>query len=488
MNAQDPALAPAPGIPLEQRTEQTGDKPQGEISTFGWDTAFAVRIENVNAAIKARKASPTSFSYQNPEDSKITCAGTFGDWQIVRGGDGGGVNVMLPISDVKGVAKGGSGYTPYTWSGGSMTFTIRLHFFDAGDTKRHLRVQPTAGGPSEPVVQYFGGDYSQPLDPPWTMYAMQAAVTAWCKEHLADFAYIFSIADLNDSADKKAWAFLKPTTLSYSYVDGETEHDAFLGVLAMTQGESAGNLQQVIDKRIVQGDEEGAFCISRDLLLKRLILPNLQQLWTNLKTDQVTFGEQGFQLKANESVDLPQTTYQGNQYTPQLKRFSFVIEGPQITLEAYTETQVQSGVTAWCQTTNHYTIKKGTNSKGETTLAYAKLPSPPASHGHHIATWVKITDDLLALVLGIALAALAILTGGAAVPVIAVLGALLVGLIALSPTISGMIENNDAPAINLLQDNISNPMVWTDSKDFQIDVVDLDGAIRLGGSLGFGSA
>jgi hypothetical protein len=39
-----------------------------------------------------------------------------------------------------------------------------------------------------------------------------------------------------------------------------------------------------------------------------------------------------------------------------------------------------------------------------------------------------------------------------------------------------------------LQENIYAPIVWTDSQDFTIQVVDLNGAIRLGGALGFGSA
>lgn len=466
---------------------QTISNGQGEISTFGWDTAFAIRIENVNAAIKARKASPATFSYTNPQDSKIRCSGEFGDWLIVRGGDGGGVNVKLPVSNIKGQAKGAAGYTPYTWSGGSVTFTIRLEFFDAQARKKHLRVKPTSDTPSVPVVEFYGADTSIPADPPWTIYAIETALTAWCTENLSDFAYVFSIVDINDEADRGAWSFLKPTTVSYSYVDGDTDADAFLGVLAMTQGQSAANLQQVIDKRIVQANEEGAFCISRKLLLERLILPNLMKLWPKLKSSQMSLGEQSLDLKPKQSVDLPQVCHQGQHYTPQLKRFSFTIEGPEITVEAYTETHVQDGVTAWCQTTARYTIVKSVNKKGQTTLAFRALAPPQKSHGHHIAEWVKITDAILGLVLAVALAALALITGGAAVPVIAVLGALLVGVIELSPTINGMIENDDAPAINLLQENIRNPMAWTDSKDFQVQTVDLDGSIRLGGSLGFGT-
>jgi len=262
------ALAPAPA-PSSPPT------PSGEISTFGWDTAFAVRIANVNAAIAARKMSPTGFSYTSPTDPKVTCQGSFGDWQLVRGGDGGAVNVMLPVTDVTGVAPDGDSYSNYTWSKGSLTFTIRLAFFETstGSTTRQLQVQPVGAGPSTPVVEYYAADESILPSPPWAIYSIQAALTAWCTANLADFAYIFSVADINDEADKGAWSFLKPSYVTYSYVDGYDDEDAFLGVLAMTSGRSPDNLQQVIDKRIVPAGVEGAFCISRALMLTDLVVP-----------------------------------------------------------------------------------------------------------------------------------------------------------------------------------------------------------------------
>jgi hypothetical protein len=462
----------------------------GEISTFGWDTAFAVRIENVNAAIKSRKVSPPHFSYTDPSDPKVYCTGDFGDWAVVRGGDGGGVNLQLPIQNVSGQMQGTSGYVPYSCAGASVIYTVRLTFFDTGQQQqKKLMVNPTSDSQDVPVIEPYSADFSQhPVNPAMAVYAIQAALMNWCTSNLGAFLHVFSIVDLNDEADQGAWAFLKPTEVSYAYVDGPTDVDAFLGVLAMTMGESAGGLQQVLDARIVQAGEEGAFCISRLLLFKKLIFPNLQTLWPNLQASQVTLSENAIQLNPNETVTLPQTEYQGTYYLPQLQKFSFTIEGPQITIEAYTVTDVQDGVQAWCRTTARYTIVKSTNKSGQTTLAYQQLGDPQTSNGHYIDEKVEITDAILAAVLALALAVLAALTGGAAAVVITIVGALIVGLIASSPQINGLIENNDAPAIDLLQENIYAPIVWTDSQDFTISAVDLDGSIRLGGALGFGSA
>ncbi|WBO21381.1 TULIP family P47-like protein [Sphingomonas abietis] len=467
---------------------RAADPPQGEISTFGWDTAFAVRIENVNAAIRARKASPASFHYADPVDPKLVCQGQFGDWQLVRGGDGDGVNVLLPLQNVTGVAADQASYTDYRWAGGSLTFTVRLHFFEGPETSsRHLKIKPTSDEPSVPVVQYYATDETVAPSPAWAIYAIQAALEGWCTQNLADFAYIFSVADLNEEADKGAWSFLKPSYVSYSYVDGPSDADAFLGVLAMTNGRAPGSLQQVIDKRIVPPGVEGAFCISRALMLLDLVVPQLMTMWPNLTMADLIIGDQTITLTADAAIDLPQVQEQGDWYTPVLKQFTFAIEGPQISIDAYTETDVQAGVTAWCRTTSCYTIVKGTNKAGQTTLAYRQLGDPIQSHGNIVAEWVKITDAIVAAILAIALVVLAVVTGGAAAPVIVVLGALLVGAVGFSAEIAGLIANDDAPAIDLLQDNIYAPIVWTDSQDFAVSDVMLDGSLRLVGALGFAS-
>lgn len=462
----------------------------GEISTFGWDTAFAVRIENVNAAIASRKASPASFSYTSPTDPKVVCQGTFGDWQLVRGGDGGGVNVRLPVENVTGVAPFQATHANYSWASGSLTFTVRLHFFEEspGSSTHNLIVKPTSDEPSVPVVELYSTDETVLPSPPWAIYSIQAALQAWCTDNLADFAYVFSVADLNDEADKGAWSFLKPTYVSYSYVDGPTDADAFLGVLALTSGRSPDNLQQVIDKRIVPDGVEGAFCISRNLMLLDLVVPQLKTMWPNLSDSDVTVSDQSITLNAGAAVDLPQVLEQGEYYTPVLKEFTFSIEGSQISIDAYTETDVQAGVKAWCRTTSYYTIVKGTNSSGQTTLAYRQIGTPDETHGNIVEEWVKITDAILAAVLAIAIAVLAVVTGGAAAPIIVVIGALLVGAVGFSAEIAGLIANDDAPAIDLLQDNIYAPIVWTDSQDFTVSDVALNGSLRLAGALAFDSA
>ncbi len=461
---------------------------EGEISTFGWDTAFAVRIENVNKAIKSRGVSPKNFKTIDQSDAMVYCQGDFDDWSIVRGGDGGGVNVKIPILNITGQYKAGTGYISYSCKGASIIVTVRLNFFSTGDKQKSLKINPVSTTPDIPVVELYSADFHQnPVVPASAVYVIQGAIMGWCENNLDDFKHIFSIVDINDEADQGAWAFLKPTEVSYAYVDGDNDEDAFLGVLALTMGEPGGSLQQVLDKRIVQSGEEGAFCISRYLLLDKMVFPNLHALWNNLKPEQVNISDNMIQLKPNQSVDLPQVEHQGNWYTPMLQEFTFTVEGPQITVEAYTLTQIQDGVQAWCRTTNRYTIVKGMNKSGQTTMLYQQIGDTETFHGHYIEEWVEITDAILSVIVAIIAAVLVVATDGAAAPIIGIIGALLVGLIAVSPQIIGLIINNDSPSIDLLQENIYAPIVWTDSQDFTIQSVDLNGAIRFGGSLGFES-
>jgi hypothetical protein len=45
--------------------------------TYGWDTAYAITLPDLNAAIKKSNASPTTFAY---EQDGISISGTFGTW------------------------------------------------------------------------------------------------------------------------------------------------------------------------------------------------------------------------------------------------------------------------------------------------------------------------------------------------------------------------------------------------------------------------
>ena len=81
--------SPGPETPAPQSSVPIAD-------TLGWDTVFALRLPNVNNALKQPDASPGSFDLSLSSDYSIK--GDFGPWQITRGGDGKNLYLLAPIT------------------------------------------------------------------------------------------------------------------------------------------------------------------------------------------------------------------------------------------------------------------------------------------------------------------------------------------------------------------------------------------------------
>ena len=67
--------------------------PSGGLAadTYGWDTVFAIRVDDVNAAITRLATSPKTFSASTADPGThlpVTVTGDFSDWQITLGGSG----------------------------------------------------------------------------------------------------------------------------------------------------------------------------------------------------------------------------------------------------------------------------------------------------------------------------------------------------------------------------------------------------------------
>ncbi|OPX90106.1 MAG: Macrolide export ATP-binding/permease protein MacB [Pelotomaculum sp. PtaB.Bin104] len=98
-----------------------------KADTNGWDTVFAIRIKDVNSAIRLQKSSPTDFSqhYVDPEtDDDITITGVFGDWQLTTGGDGKNLHMSVPIKTGTMTRNG----KPYDMAGDVATIEVNCDF------------------------------------------------------------------------------------------------------------------------------------------------------------------------------------------------------------------------------------------------------------------------------------------------------------------------------------------------------------------------
>jgi hypothetical protein len=467
-----------------------------ETDTFGWDTIFAIPIKDANQAIVNKKSSPSDFKFENTAD-KIYCQGDFGDWQICMGGSGSLVRLKLPISNISGYFYSGTTKVEYSCKGTiNAIIQVKLKYLphkeSSGDSKdgtfHELVVRKESGNPQDPVVSVISVDWQgNTITPGIAKYAVEGAIGGWCNGNIGEFAHVFATVNLNKVIDKDAWAFCNPSYVSYSYLDKTSTDDSLLAVLCMTGGRTTKNNIQQISPFTIPNNSESGFLISRRRFLVDLILPTFPLQWSHASTDdfEVTTDNRYIKLKEGKSVQLPDVEHNGTSYTPYLKTFSIQIQNEHLIINSYTETQVFPGITAWCQSTKTYTISLGQSSKGQT-LVYNEVGSGSEEHGTHTSPGVEIAEWMIGIIAVIALVILGILTDGAAFFIGALIIGMLAGLAAATPTIVELVNTDDSPSVDLLAFNISNPIKWADSKDYQLQSAGLNGPLQLGGNLSFG--
>ncbi|MDX8362983.1 MULTISPECIES: TULIP family P47-like protein [Bacillaceae] len=471
-----------------------------ETKTLNWDTVFAIPISKVNQYIIDQKSSPARFSFQDNEGNSIS--GDFKDWQIKQGGDGSLIWLSLPIKNVSGNSQL---LGNYQLESGELIVEVKLRFLDHTDNEnslqKHLKVRHSSETPEDPVVRQVkftanvppSGSSVDIFGDEAANAVMSSLIINWLNENLIDFDHVFAIINLNNMIDKDAdWAWCTPSYVDYAYSNGPSEDNSLLGVLCMTGGRQAGVQQiQQIDPFVIPENSEAGFIISKERLLKDLILPNITSKWKNSQRSdyEVVVGSNPdtgiyqtlLQLKSGKSIRLDQVKNNGDVYTPYMKNMEISLEGNLIVLNGYTETKVNSDITAWCKTTHKYTLTLQNNKNGQS-IIYSEYQSPIVIHGTVnntpvIEKWIETAIGIIAF--GI----LDILTDGIAFVASSLLLGLVLGTADLEPEIIQSLNEDTSPSIDLLSFNATNPIKWSISEIFKLDIARLNGPFQLGGTL-----
>ncbi len=482
-------------------TDPTPNSATHEAPTFGWDTVFALPISRVNMAIVKQKASPAKLDYLNP-NTGFNLQVDFGDWQIVPEGDGSIIRLQLPMRNLTGSFRDLHGNIEQISCPQLSGFVqIKLQFFEHDDallplngpdgkplpppadgTTRHkLMPKTTSDDPSDPVAEFISIACQQPLVPATAHALVESALEEWCNEHLAEFAHIFAIIDLNDEIASGAFAFCKPHTTSYAYIDHSTPDSSVLAVLCMTSNDPEPTVQQASNFAIPALCEAG-FLISPRRFLLDMVKPSLAGVWPKLPVNSLNIapGDKILQLDANVSFELPEfTTDDGDTYTPTMSKFCIEIISDVLKIDTYTEVNVSPGVYATCTATHWYRIKLGTNKSGRQTLIYEEAQTPSISKGSRHDEGIEILKLVLEIMAVVLTAFAIVLTGGAALVVGVALVCVLVGEFIVTNIETS--HQDDAPAMDMLTLNAAAPIIWSDSQDFTLQAAGLNASLQLGG-------
>lgn len=449
-------------------------------STGGWDTVFASHIADVNAAIIKAGTSPTSFSATDKEDG-LSAVGTFGPWQIVPGGDGELIWLRIPFKDtVVTTAEG-----PQPPLNGAAVVEVRLDFLHqdmalAPDARKTFELRLRTQGEAIAQVQQMGYDGAQPVF--LIGIALREMLEQWLNDNLVDFDHVFATVDLNRTADVGAFQWLQATDVAYAYADLTTKGDGALGVLCMTEGRAATGLVAQLSPNCIPAGQRAGFLIAKNRLLKKLLLPCMPHMFAGASPTDFALSPSGESI-INVTEDVAFTvTEDGKDYTANIISFTLDIEGEELRMAATTRTTISAGIHAFCETQSFLGIQLITKPDNTQTLSFNDTRPAITNHWTEQSSDISLAEKVLGIIALVAAVA-AVLTGGAAIGVAALVIGLVAGIMTVTTTMLEAVHKNDAPAITAMLLDSTAPINWGDTTDFVLTSASLNDSLQLGGYL-----
>lgn len=311
--------------------------------TFGWDTVFAIKFPDVNAAIAAAKASPKTFllrDAQNPNDT-LVLEGTFAEWSLTNGGQGQVLHMVLPIStgtlsrSVTDPTSRAVTTTTLDLAGARATIEVSLELLpqdvttatNAGKQSLKLKTRATSGKLPVTVLRLDLAPNNQ-----GTLLQRETAkamLQSYLGEHLREFNHVFATVDLSQRADIEGFKWLLPTATGYAVATENLKlEDCVFAVLSMTEGreKTAGKLAHAVSASAIPKGARSGFLISSERFLDRVLMPALPLLFSGATAEDFSIGDDGKEVSNNKRLEFqPLEVQPGTVVNPTIDAFNFKI-------------------------------------------------------------------------------------------------------------------------------------------------------------------
>jgi hypothetical protein len=477
-----------------------------KADTYGWDTAFAIRVDDVNAAIIRKGSSPKSFSAASKDPHTgiaVVVTGTFSDWQITKGGSGKLIHMSTSVTQL--TAKGeipGKGPVSFVFSSGTFEIEVELEYVPHTDPPEggtgsfhNLKVRHTGATSEEQVVTVLGAhDFGTSTDGSNTPFEavaddVKAAMQDWFNANLIDFEHVFATVNLNRTADKGQFAWLLPTYTSYAYVDGATLDDSILGILCMTEGRSADGLDQEISPNAIPEGARAGFLIAPERFVREMLWPSMPIVYKGAKSSDFAMRTDGtgLTLAAGPATIEDLKDDDGNLHETVLKNFELTTSDQFLTVDATTRVEVSPGIHAFTHVVASYGLTLHKTADGKETIFYVKHSTTDPEHWTEESEGVKISKILEGIAAVLIVIAIGVATDGAGFAAAAIVVGILAGVGSKVPDIIAAANTDDSPLIDLLVFNCVDPLQWSDQQDFDMVSVSLNYSVQMGGTPTFAS-
>lgn len=463
--------------------------------TNGWDTAFVLRASEVNKAIKRAGATPKEFRYQAGDDS-FTVKGTFGDWTIAPGGSGKLINLSVPATDllfeVSEKQPDGSLKNKPLAPVKELTALVQveLDFFEresASDRPKEadLKVKTNADKPVSLL------DLQSPDADTLEKAISREAFEGFFNQNPEIFNGILTTINLDEVSSDAAFAWMKPSSVSYAYVEKIDANGAYLpdsgllGVLCMTQGRSFEGLNAQISAEAVPDGQTSAFLIGKRLFLEQLLLPGVYQAFGFSYPSTMPVFElydEGIRLSRGCSFKKSMKDQEGDMHDVSILVFDLRLEEDHISI--YSETMEDVGDWQFVHTRSNHLYKLNLyDVKNGKSFGYQEDGSPSVQHWvEDRKPWYMKAIEIAAIVIGIAAAiAITILTEGIGMFIGLAIVGLITGLVMMQDEIWGAINKDEAPDMGTWLSQVNQVLVWPNKGAFAVSGLHLLGGLQLYG-------
>jgi Clostridium P-47 protein len=239
----------------------------------GWDTIFAANVAYANRALAQNSAAVL----QTLQASFSGSLGTFnlsiqfGPWQVVPGGSGKLIKVLLPITSGTFECPNGQTY-PLAGCQPIMQFSLALQSTGNSGAGQQLQfLMQQAGQLGQPGAPGFVTPMGFAQQPSFTDAVLQTIFLNTIASGLVQKAneVSFAFASIQPSAGGSSW--LTPRNCAFSYYEPVSGQAGYL--IIFSTGGSATSLPPVADPTLFSGS--ASFAISLPLFLQNVTLPSL---------------------------------------------------------------------------------------------------------------------------------------------------------------------------------------------------------------------
>ncbi|WP_028304582.1 TULIP family P47-like protein [Oceanospirillum maris] len=498
----------------DEGSEQQGYlTPHAPIDTYGYDTVFAVHIDEVNRSLAASmgKDIPTDFHVDGSGGLvSYTMNGIFDKW-TVSGGSGALLNMTLHLKsgdlDMGLIKYKYPQCNPVSLAGVSIVVQIRLNLLeetiqseekkDGSMNDLRMKLERTTENPS-PVKYLEMTGLTMECIPEADREAVVSQVEAfvmsgvsdWVMTHADDITFIFTKVRLSSKLAEDGFDWMTPTSTSYAYVDradDEGGNRSMLGVLNLTDNKDGSSLAQQISPHSIPGDSPAAFLLSREMVMTKILKPSLGAAFEGATEGDFVYDPKSFTVTATKSLTGKQVEDEnGKKYTPRFTFFQVSFVSGAIQIDSKTEFNISLGITGHARSTvkYQYILKEGTQE-----IILSKDHELTADY------WCEVSPGAIGLAAGLAVfatcvGAVLMVAGGAGVVVALALSAVLcAGLSATGLAIAAAVgkgQAHDQLTANELVNQAILPFDWTGAeKDMKLSDVKVYECLQLVGDPSF---